>query len=102
MEQMRSYLERGRQWQNLPLDELEQRWVAAGEGFIGNDDQSQARPFQDFDAEYKLRKQAPPHGRLVPAVDKAVARLERYTEDDFEPMRRRLESFVDDLEKPKN
>jgi hypothetical protein len=55
MEQMHSYLERGRPWQHLPVGELEQRWRTAGEAFIGNDDQSRVRPFQDFDAEYKLR-----------------------------------------------
>jgi hypothetical protein len=102
MEQVRSYLERGRPWEHLPVGELERRWRTAGEAFIGNDDQSQVRPFQDFDAEYKLRDLIPPHKLLRPAVDKAVERMERYSDKDFENVRQRMDEFVRDLEKPKN
>jgi hypothetical protein len=102
MEHMRSYLERGRPHRGLSLEELAQRWAAAGNAFIGDDDQSQVRSFQDLDAEYKLRKEEPPYPLLHNALEKAQARVAQYTEEDFEHVRRHLESFVDDLEKPKN
>lgn len=102
MDQLRSYLERGRQYELLSEEELQSRWADAGEAFIGRDDQSRVREFQDLDAEYRAREVASPSHLLKSSIDAAVARIRGYSIEDLEHVQQRLEKFVDDLEKPKN
>ena len=102
MEHTRSYLERGRQYQALDLDELQAKWVVAGEAFLGRDDQSRVREFKDLNAEYRLRKLDLPSHLLQPSIDASVARIKAYSTADLNHFHERLERFVDDLDKPKN
>jgi hypothetical protein len=76
--------------------------VQAGNAFIGEDNQTQVTRFQDLAAEYRARKENAPAGQLMGAVDKAMVRLEKFTKADFERVKRRLDAFLAEIDKPKN
>lgn len=102
MEQTRSYLERGRSYKGLTSEELQAAWVAAGEAFIGRDDQSKVREFKDLDAEYRLRETASPAHLLKHAVDAAVERFRTMSDKDLEPVMNRIEKFVEGMSEKKH
>lgn len=102
MEHTRSYLERGRSYEELSKQELETKWVAAGNAFIGEDDQGRVSEFRDLDAEYRLRELEAPAHLLKTALDKAAKRFSENTEEYMESAMKRMEGFIDDLGKPKN
>jgi len=101
MEDYRSYIERGRTFRHLPAAQLEAEYVKAGNAFIGEDDQTQVTRFRDLSAEYKARKKAEPAGQLMRAVDKAMVRLEKFTEDDLEHVKHRLDAFIAEMDTPR-
>jgi len=102
MERVKSYLERGRPFRGLSPTELERRWVQSGNAFFGDDDQNHIGPFNDLNAEYKLRNQEPPNALLRDALDKARKRFATYPEVDLEPLNKRLAAFLNDMGKPNN
>ena len=102
MEEYRSYIERGRTFRYLPTVQLKAEYVKAGNAFIGEDDRTQVTRFQDLSAEYRARKEKAPASQLMRAVDKAMARLEKFTKDDFKPVKRRFDAFLAEMDKPKN
>jgi hypothetical protein len=102
MEHTRSYLERGRNFADLAPDKLQTEWVGAAQAFFGREDRSRVRDFNDFDTEYRLRKQEAPLYLIKDAMKAASARTQNLTQKDFERTRKRIEGFLEDLGKAKN
>jgi len=102
MEAYRSYIERGRTFRYLPAAQLEAEYLKAGNAFIREDDRTQFTRFQYLSAEYRARKENAPTSQLMGAGDKAMVRVEKFTKNDFERVKRRLDAFLAEIDKPKN
>ena len=80
-EQAQLYARRGRRYENVPTEEVKERWVAAFKRMVGDvRDTSLQREPNDLEAELILRQEQPPFARVREEMDAftaaAVAALE--------------------------
>jgi hypothetical protein len=102
MEHTRSYLDRGRSFQNLAEDKLNEEWAAAFIALCADGDQTRARLAHDLNAEIGLRKLKEPMHLVSHAMDRIRQNIRRIAEEDLERIEGQIGAFLGDLEKPKN
>jgi hypothetical protein len=73
MEQLQSYLTRGRPLDDIDVDDLHHIWVDNYKAFFVDGDQNKLQAFSDADTELRLRKLPQPH-HLVRQYWEAVRR----------------------------
>jgi hypothetical protein len=100
MDQLKSYLERGRRFEALDVEELGKRSLEAQEVAYADGDDSRMQEAQDLEAEFRARKLEPP---LPPqeVVERMVRRIERLNEqpEARENVRRAARVFLDSLDR---
>ena len=103
MEDTRSYLERGRQFEGLSVEDLNARWAAAFTAVCAQGDQSQAIDLADFGAELGLRKlKHPEHLIGVDTMNATQRRMQESRRQMLGPMEEAVGRFRDKMDKPKN
>jgi hypothetical protein len=100
MDQLKSYLERGRRFEAVDVEELGRRSLDALEAAYANGDDGRMQEAQDLEAEFRLRKLEPP---LPPqdVVERMVRRIERLKDEpkDQENIRKAIREFLDSVDR---
>ncbi|HJQ57923.1 MAG TPA: hypothetical protein VJ890_13515 [Vineibacter sp.] len=100
MEETRSYLARGRRFEALDTERLNQDWVALFRALVAGDN-SRLQDLDDVGAEIRLRGLAPPE-HLVQAELATVAEMAKREGPVLsESARRELRDFLGEVAKPK-
>jgi hypothetical protein len=103
MEETRSYLARGRRFEGLSVEDLNQGWAAAFTSVCANGDQSRAIDLEDFGAELGLRNlERPDHLVHRDAMKMAQERVRNSRLEAFGPLMEAVGKFRDEMDKPKN
>lgn len=97
------YLSRGRTLETMPLDDLRKLWAEDYKSWLAEGDRSRQQPFDDADAELRLRKAPQPHDLVKAYWPLVKARAEKVAADQFEQLKQSLEPDIERLlEEKKN
>ncbi len=103
MENTRSYLERGRRFEGLTVDALNNGWAAAFTAVCANGDERRETDLDDFGAELGLRKLKRPEHLVRPEAMKAAQERVRNSQHEaFGPMTEAIGRFMERMDRPKN
>ena len=103
MEEVRGYLERGRRFETMSIDDLNNAWARSYETVVGRDDRTQAMDLDDFGAEIRLRGlETPAHLVDDGAMEAAMQRIRDMPDNGREAAKDAIREFLDELDKPKN
>ena len=102
MEFIRSYLERGRSFADVPTEGVEEAWATAFKLACVHGQTSHKIELNDLTAELRLRGLDPPE-RLVQAAIKIVQeRVRNLPEAASDALQAMISGFLDEMGKPKN
>jgi hypothetical protein len=103
MEETRSYLERGRRFEGLTVDDLSKGWAAAFTAVCAHGDESQEADLADLGAELGLRNLTRPEHLVHPRAMKAAqARVINSQHEAIGPVTEAIGRFMATMEQPKN
>jgi hypothetical protein len=103
MEETKSYLERGRRFEGLTVEDLDKGWAAAFTSVCADGDESRATDLDDCGAELGLRKlEKPEHLVRRDAMRIAQARARNARQEMFGPVKEAIGKFMDEMDRPKN
>ena len=77
MEETANYLERGRRFSQVHVDQLNKKWIVAFRGLFVDHDTDFRRDIDDLAAELRLRDFEPPYASVKPELDVLHAELVR-------------------------
>ena len=103
MEDTRSYLERGRRFEGLTVDALNDGWAAAFTAVCAYGDESRETDLDDLGAELGLRNLKRPEHLVRPrAMQAAQARVVNSQHEAFGPVTEAIDRFMERMDEPKN
>jgi hypothetical protein len=103
MEDTRSYLERGRRFEGLTVDALNNGWAAAFTAVCAYGDERREIDLDDFGAELGLRKLERPERLIRPEAMKAAQERVRNSQHEaFGPVTEAIGRFMAKMDRPKN
>jgi len=104
MEEARVYLERGRRFRDMPVEDLHQAWADAFDLVCGHGDEKWREDLNDLGAELRLRRLEKPAHLVQDAMKRASARVSSFRGNDEgrKTVRDDIGRFLDEMEKPKN
>jgi hypothetical protein len=99
MDQTSSYLQRGRQFQQLSSSELEQAWFKAFRSWFETRESAREQRESDLSAEYRLRNLEIPHHLVKDLLAKMQEELRSYGPENPGVLAK-IEMFLNSLDKP--
>jgi hypothetical protein len=103
LEQTRDYLTRGRRFERLRLDRLNEEWAKAFRQFVRQRIETHLRDLDDSGAELRLRGEEFPTHLVTAEVEQLRAAVQRigpfFPSAEFD---RKVDEFIRDLGKPKH
>jgi hypothetical protein len=102
MEETKSYLERGRRFEGLSVEDLNRGWAAAFTAVCADGDRRRATDLDDFGAELGLRKLEKPDHLVRDAMKIVQQRIRDARPEMFEAVKEAIGKFMDEMDKPKN
>jgi hypothetical protein len=103
MEETKSYLERGRRFAGLTVDDLSKGWAAAFTAVCAYGDESRETDLDDLGAELGLRNlKRPEHLVRSRAMQAAQARVRNSQHEAFGPVTEAIDRFMERMDEPKN
>ena len=102
MEQTRAYLERGRRFEHMPVEALNEGWAAAFKRVLLPKDQRRPGDQHDFGAELRLRGLEIPYHLVQDAMNELQRRIRDNPEAARDSLLEDLGRFLDEMDKPKN
>jgi hypothetical protein len=102
MEYTRSYLARGRRFEGLAEDKLNEGWASAFFALCADGDRTRSIETRDFTAELNLRKLKVPVHLVEHLKGRLRERSKLVAEMNRERIENQISTFVDDWTAPKN
>src|SRR6478609_1749091 len=102
MEQTRAYLERGRRFEHMPVEALNEGWAAAFKLVLLPKDQRRPSDQHDFGAELRLRGLEIPYHLVQDAMNELRQRIRDNREAARDSLLEDLGRFLDEMDNPKN
>lgn len=104
MEELQSYLERGRRFQEMPVENLNQAWADAFDRYLAQGDEKWRDDYTDLGAEMRARKLGKPVHLVIEALERARDRNSKMkgTAEGDRAMRADIDRFVSGMQKPKS
>jgi hypothetical protein len=103
MEETKSYLERGRRFEDLTVDDLSKGWAAAFTAVCADGDEGGQTDLDDLGAELGLRNLERPEHLVHPrAMTAALERVRNSQHEAFGPVTEAIGRFMERMDEPKN
>ena len=103
MEETRSYLERGRRFEDLTVDDLGKGWAAAFTAVCADGDGGRQTDLEDLAAELGLRNLERPEHLIDPrAMQAAQERVRDSEQESFGPVTEAIGRFMKRMDEPRN
>jgi hypothetical protein len=104
MEEARAYMERGRRFREMPIEELNQAWADAFDLVCGLGERTRIEDLSDLGAELSLRGLEKPAHLVQDAMKRAQARVAGFPDNPagLNALRDDIGRFLAEMKKPKN
>jgi hypothetical protein len=102
MEDRRAYLQRRRQFQDLPVDKLNEAWAAVVIAASANVERACFEDLNDLSAELGLRGLEEPVHLVAHVVEHMTKQAARAAVEHHERIEQHIGAFVDEWKKPRN
>ncbi len=103
MNETKDYLERGRRFAQLSIDQVNEAWTTAFRSYFATRLRQSALDMDDLAAELRLRGRDPPFDAVQSEIVGLRAELERVNPDELLPeLDRQIDEFLNALRKPPN